>query len=126
MNKNIFYIGEVGELTGASSKAIRMYEEMTIIPIPNRNKSGYRVYTLGLIERIKVIKTAQNLGFKLSEIKSILHDSTLVCTTTPWDNIIMLIQDKIINNNSKIENLKKENIGLNEFCIEIKNHHMLT
>lgn len=61
------FIGKVSELTGASRKAIRHYEEMGLIRIPKR-QGTYRVYDKNHVHLISSIKRAQSLGFKLSEL----------------------------------------------------------
>ena len=38
------YIGRLSELTGATPKAIRLYESLGLIPVPRR-QGAYRVYT---------------------------------------------------------------------------------
>ncbi len=64
------YIGKVSELTGASRKAIHLYESLGLIPKPNR-KGKYRVYTEIDIAVIKLIRRAQTVGFSLAELKEI-------------------------------------------------------
>ncbi len=66
------YIGELSALTGASRKAIRLYEEMGLIPEPER-KGHYRVYGDGDVVLVRMIKRAQGVGFKLSELKDLVE-----------------------------------------------------
>ncbi len=63
------YISEFSSLTGASCKAIRLYESIGLLPEAKR-KGSYRVYDTTYVETVIQIKSAQALGFKLSEIKS--------------------------------------------------------
>ena len=62
-----FYIGRVAQMTGASRKAIRLYESLGLIPKPRR-KGQYRVYSPRDVFLIHMIKTAQSVGFNLSEL----------------------------------------------------------
>lgn len=62
------YIGEFAKLTGTTPKTIRFYESIGLIPEPLR-KGKYRVYDHTYIETVMQIKRAQDLGFKLSELK---------------------------------------------------------
>lgn len=64
------YIGKLAELTGASRNAIRLYEELGLIPIPER-KGQYRIYTGKDVVIIKMIRRAQAVGFNLAELKEI-------------------------------------------------------
>ncbi len=61
------YIGKVSERTGASRKAIRHYEEIGLLLDISRSGS-YRIYNEHHIVIISMIKRAQALGFKLSDI----------------------------------------------------------
>lgn len=67
------YIGKLAELSGATRKAIRLYESLGLIPIPNR-RGKYRVYSDQYVDMIKMIRRAQSVGFKLSELKAIITE----------------------------------------------------
>lgn len=60
--------GELSNKAGISSATIRYYEERNILPHPNRNPNGYRVYTEDYLIKIKFIKDAKSLGYSLKEI----------------------------------------------------------
>ena len=66
------YIGQVSNLTGASRRAIRHYEALELIHTPRRVGS-YRVYDNHHIIIINLIRRAQSLGFKLSELVPVLE-----------------------------------------------------
>lgn len=61
------YIGQVSERTGASRKAIRLYEELGLLQDIVRS-GNYRIYNEHHIVIISLIKKAQTLGFKLADI----------------------------------------------------------
>jgi MerR family copper efflux transcriptional regulator len=65
-------IGELGELAGLSTKTIRYYEDIGILPEPERTPSGYRDYDDVALERLRFIKSAQAVGFSLGEIREVL------------------------------------------------------
>lgn len=65
------YIGKVAQMTGASRKAIRLYESLGLIPAPRR-KGQYRVYSQRDVFLIHMIKTTQSVGFSLSEIHELI------------------------------------------------------
>ncbi len=67
------YIGKVAELTGASRKAIRLYESRGLIPAPQR-KGKYRVYSERDVFLVHMIKRAQSVGFNLSELTELIAD----------------------------------------------------
>lgn len=65
-------IGELAERLGVTTKAIRFYERIGLLPDPSRTSSGYRSYEEVDAERLVFIKTAQRLGLSLDEIKEII------------------------------------------------------
>lgn len=69
------YIGQLSKRSGASRKAIYLYEELGLIPTPVR-QGTYRVYPPEVVGLIQVIRCAQSLGFRLSELAEALRDTT--------------------------------------------------
>ena len=65
-------IGDLAQQTGLSTKAIRYYEDIGILPQPLRASNGYRSYGDGVIDRISFINDAQAAGLSLTEIQLIL------------------------------------------------------
>jgi len=65
-------IGELAERVGVTTKAIRFYERIALLPDPARTPSGYRSYEEVDAERLVFVKTAQRLGLSLDEIKDII------------------------------------------------------
>ena len=65
-------IGELAGQLGVTTKAIRFYERIGLLPDPPRTSSGYRSYEEADVDRLVFIKTAQRLGLTLDEIKEII------------------------------------------------------
>jgi DNA-binding transcriptional MerR regulator len=65
-------IGQLAERLGITTKAIRFYESIGLLPEPSRSPSGYRSYEEPDADRLTFIKTAQRLGLSLDEIKEII------------------------------------------------------
>ena len=65
-------IGELSDLTGVSTKAIRFYEEIGVLPAASRAANGYRSYDSGAADRISFIQDAQSAGLSLVEIQLIM------------------------------------------------------
>ncbi len=65
-------IGEVARATGVPTKTIRYYEDIGVLPEPDRADNGYRDYGPGTIDRLRFIRDAQATGLSLTEISSIL------------------------------------------------------
>jgi DNA-binding transcriptional MerR regulator len=66
----MMYIGKLAESTGATRKAIRLYESLGLIPIPVR-QGTYRVYSDKDVVLVNMIRRAQTLGFNLAELKEL-------------------------------------------------------
>lgn len=67
------HIGSVARTTGLTPDAIRFYERTALLPRPTRTEGGFRQYGESDIETLAFIRRVQGLGFKLSEIRSLLN-----------------------------------------------------
>ncbi len=65
-------IGELARRTGTTAKTIRYYEEIGLLPEPNRDINDYRDYSDDAVDRLRFIRDAQATGLTLTEIASIL------------------------------------------------------
>ena len=66
-------IGQVAQLTGLSSKSIRLYEDKGIITPPLRNASGYREYGSQHLQELNLVSRAKSAGFSLAECKEFVE-----------------------------------------------------
>lgn len=65
-------IGQLAARTGVSTKTIRYYEDIGVLPEPERQANGYRHYAAATTDRIAFIQDAQSAGLSLVEIQMIL------------------------------------------------------
>lgn len=65
-------IGEVARLSGKAASAIRYYEEVGLVDVPERI-SGRRRYPRTVVRTLAVIETAQRAGLSLDEIGLLLR-----------------------------------------------------
>ena len=65
-------IGALADAVGVTTKTVRFYESIGLLPPPPRTASGYRSYDDSDAERLRFIKTAQRLGLSLDEIREII------------------------------------------------------
>jgi DNA-binding transcriptional MerR regulator len=61
-------IGELAELTQVSTRTIRYYEELGILPTPERTAGGTRRYPRDYVFYVEGAKSLRQLGFGLEEI----------------------------------------------------------
>ena len=64
-------IGELARRAGLRPSAIRYYEEVRLLPAPER-VAGRRLYSPELVRRLSVIAAAQRGGLSLDEIRELL------------------------------------------------------
>lgn len=65
-------IGSVAEAAGVEVSTVRYYERRGLLAKPPRTASGYRQYDEAVIDRIRFVRQAQDLGFTLEEIEELL------------------------------------------------------
>jgi len=68
-------IGEVAELAGVSTSAIRYYEQLGLIG-PAARVSGRRVFPENAWSRLKAITAARDAGFSLDEVRRLLDSQS--------------------------------------------------
>lgn len=64
--------GQLAKAANVNVETLRFYERRGLIPEPPREQSGYRLYPVESISRLRFIKGAQELGFTLGEIQDLL------------------------------------------------------
>ena len=69
---NAFNIGQAAQRANVSSKMVRHYESLGLLPTVVRTDSGYRQYTEKEVHTLRFIKRARDLGFSMPEIAELL------------------------------------------------------
>lgn len=68
-------IGELTQRTGVAQTALRYYEQVGLLPAPQR-VAGQRRYQESVLMRLEVIRLCKAAGFSLTEIGLLLKDDT--------------------------------------------------
>ncbi len=68
-----YSIGRVGEATGCRVETIRFYEQIGLLPEPERTEGNQRRYLASHIERLRFIMHARDLGFSVESIRELLQ-----------------------------------------------------
>lgn len=67
-----FSIGEAAKQSGVTIETIRYYEREGIVPPAERSANGRRRYGTEAIVRLRFVKRCRDLGFSISEVKTLL------------------------------------------------------
>lgn len=65
-------IGALARDSGYTDKTLRYYEELGLLRPAGRTASGYRTYATDAVERLRLIRNAQDLGLSLRDVRTIL------------------------------------------------------
>ncbi len=64
--------GTLARLAGVNKQTVRYYERIGLIEPAGRSDSGYRMFDPEVVDRVRFIRRAQELGFQLAEIQELL------------------------------------------------------
>lgn len=112
-------IGQLARLAGVETQTIRFYEQQGLLPPPDRQSNGYRMYTQQHSERLTFIRRSRILGLSLAEIRELqccLDNPHQTCTA-----VSALIDDHISQMRSQIaalQAMEKQLVSLRASCDE--------
>lgn len=109
-------IGQLARESGVRTDTIRYYETLKLIEPVGRTSSGYRLYDATSAARVAFIKRAKALGFKLSEIQSLLELHASDGGTA--QDMLDLTETKIIEAQKDIEDLMAMKKSLEDLAAE--------
>jgi len=66
-------IGRLARAAGVGVETIRYYQRRNLLALPAPNGSAFRYYPHTFVDRIRFIKRAQELGFSLDEVATLLN-----------------------------------------------------
>ena len=80
-------IGEVARQSNLKPSALRYYESVGLINVTER-VSGQRRYNDEVLTRLKIIQLAQQAGFTIKEIQTLVEDNQVESSaTTRWKEL---------------------------------------
>lgn len=114
-------IGEVARRAGVRPSALRYYESIRLLPAPRR-VAGRRRYDENTIQMLKVIQLAQQAGFTVAEIQTLLHG--FAPETPPAARWQPLARQKLAELDALIERAQRMKqilqAGLNCGCLRLE------
>lgn len=98
-------IGRIAKKVGLTPDAIRFYERNALLPRAQRTQGGFRQFSEREVETLAFIRRVQRLGFKLSEIKTLLslRGSRLQPCAPVWRRL----RAKLVDVRQKLDDLRK-------------------
>jgi MerR family mercuric resistance operon transcriptional regulator len=66
-------IGRLARAANVGVETVRYYQRLSLLPTPAPTHGAFRTYAPELADRIRFIKRAQELGFTLEEIATLLQ-----------------------------------------------------
>jgi Hg(II)-responsive transcriptional regulator len=73
MSQHNLTIGRLARAAAVGVETVRYYQRRHLLPLPEAAGSTFRHYPAAMVERIRFIKRAQELGFSLDEIATLLQ-----------------------------------------------------
>lgn len=75
-DESLFQIGEVAKIIGVTRKTILVYEDMGLLtPAVKDEETDYRYYTADNMTQVRSIRSLQNLGLSLKEVREYYYDT---------------------------------------------------
>ncbi len=108
MNNSRTTISKAAQRAGVGIETIRYYQRRGLIEEPAKPVEGYRLYPEQTIARVRFIKRAQELGFSLKEVKTLVELGDEKCLETRDLAVLKLelVQAKIRDLQSIENNLR--------------------
>lgn len=103
-------IGQLAKETGFTPKTLRYYEDVGLLRPARRAQSGYRLYDEAAVERLRFIRRAQGVGFRLKDIRRILEISDE--GRVPCQHIMEVIDRELTRIAAQLERLRQFRDGL--------------
>ena len=112
-------IGEIASRAGVTVDTVRFYERVGILPAPARTESGYRDYEPGTVERIRLTRRLQAIGFTLTDAGDALaaHDAGgATCESEQWR--LQAVLDRVDAKLAELDALRSRIVQAQDACAE--------
>lgn len=92
--EKLYTIGEVSRLCNISTKALRFYDKIGMIPPDKISESGYRYYSQDTILSIPIVKYYKQMGFRLEEMQGLVNGENYYVVEGSFHNKINELWDQ--------------------------------
>lgn len=111
---NCMRIGELSRLTGASAKAIRLYESIGLLP-PVARRGAYREYMEAHRQQVLLIRRAQSLGISLARMRALRPRGDGI----DWRSAALLLRERQDELNRQLQHLQQQTTGVAALLAEL-------
>jgi MerR family transcriptional regulator, copper efflux regulator len=98
-------IGEVADQMDLTTKTLRYYERVGLLPNPDRTECGYRDYPEAVLDRLRFIRSAQAAGLTLGEIKGVIDFREQ--GSPPCSHVLSIVEARAADLDRRIAELKQ-------------------
>ncbi|MFU8875449.1 MerR family transcriptional regulator [Micromonospora sp. SL4-19] len=97
--------GQLADAAGVNLQTLRYYERRGLLTSPHRSPGGHRLYPSETVTLLRVIKTAQRLGFTLNEVADLLDAGQHQHSSRPDSSLQARAREKLIEVEQKLADL---------------------
>lgn len=112
-------IGELSKQSKVARQTIRYYEQVGVLPEPERAKNGYRLYDQGDVDRLAFVRSARALEFSPDDIGEILAFRDR--NEAPCSYVAELIPEKLSEIDVQITKLRRLQLELQRLSAKAAN-----
>ncbi len=112
-------IGQVAELSGVKIETIRYYEREGIVPAADRSANGRRLYDAAAISRLRFIRRCRDLGFPISDVRTLLDLSENA--SKHCDDVRAISERHLLDVRERLSDLRELEVALTELvqaCVD--------
>lgn len=99
-------IGDVAKLSGVRASALRFYESEKLIR-PARRLNGRRRYDRAVLDRLRIIGLAQQVGFTLAEIRVLLRGIDADRLSASWKKLARTKLEQLERDAQRLRAMKR-------------------
>lgn len=115
-------IAEVANRSGFSPATLRYYEQLDLLPEPQRTAAGYRAYDESVLARLDFIARAKTLGCSLEEIAELMpHWDGGQCAPVQ-DRLRELVTAKLSDTQARVAELEAFTADLRRIRVDLDSH----
>jgi DNA-binding transcriptional MerR regulator len=89
-------ISELARKAGVNVQTLRFYEREGLLPKPARLPSGYREYVRRDVDRVQFIRSCQDIGFTLKDVKEVFELHRVLALPERAENLKPKAQEKFL------------------------------